>query len=334
MTCQSVRTWAFCVLALCAASSVNSVEANELVSWDVDSVFGAASSCDCGSGGSVGCCCSTWRVAVEGLMMRRDQMDSMPLIIDPGSGNTLLNANDLDLDYSGGLRLTASRQLNRRNDIELGFFYVDQLGASATVTAPGAEVLVYGATFGSDPISLGYDTNLYNYEANWRHSWGSGCVKTLIGFRGMELGEHLTITDAVSPPQLFLGDVNNHLIGGQMGIEAVLLKNRHCEIGGGLKCGVYHNSADFDAAFPQAGPGATFHGAADHTAFSGELWLGMNCHLTDSLSLRLGYQAMWLEGVAILPEQLDDLAVPLLGDLDMSGSPLYHGATLGLQLDW
>ncbi len=267
-------------------------------------------------------------------MMRRDQMDSVPLVIDQGSGNNLLNADDLSLDYSGGLRLAASRQINQRNDVELGFFYVDQLGASTTVATSGAEVLVYGATFGSDPIVLEYDTNLYNYEANLRHSWGGGRVRTLIGFRGMELGEDMTINDVVSPPHLLLGDVNNHLIGGQVGIDAVFLQNYHCEIGGGLKCGVYHNSADFDAAFPQAGPAATFHGAADHTAFSGELWLGMNCHLTDCLSLRLGYQAMWLEGVAVLPEQLDDLAVPLLGDLDMSGSPLYHGVTVGLQLDW
>ena len=61
---------------------------------------------------------------------------------------------------------------------------------------------------------------------------------------------------------------------------------------------------------------------------------GVNCQLTDHLALMLGYQTMWIEGVAVLPAQLDDLAVPLLGDLDMSGSPFYHGANLGLRLDW
>ena len=282
-----------------------------------------------------GCCrCPGWQFTVDGLALQREHMDAVPLVVDTGTGATLVNADDLSFGYREGLRLAAARDIGYRSDVEFEFFFVDQLSASTTVTAPGAELTVYGAPFGTAPIALGYGTDLYSFEANWRRAWGAGCIKTLIGFRMMELGENLTVTDALSPPQLFQGDIDNHLYGFQLGIEAAILRRGRWEIEGGLKCGIYDNSADFDAAFPQAGPAAVFKSAADHTTFAGELWLGVNYHLTDCLALRLGYQAMWIEGVAILPEQLDDIVVPILGELDMGGSPLYHGAILGVQLDW
>jgi hypothetical protein len=150
----------------------------------------------------------------------------------------------------------------------------------------------------------------------------------------MELDENMTVLDGVSPPELFLGDIDNHLIGFQVGVEGIIWESCRWQIEGGLKAGIYHNEADFDAAFPQAGPAAVFNAAADHTTFAGELWLGANYFVTNNLAVRLGYQAMWIEGVAILPEQLDDLAVPLVGSLDMGGSPFYHGFYFGAQLDF
>jgi hypothetical protein len=40
--------------------------------------------------------------------------------------------------------------------------------------------------------------------------------------------------------------------------------------------------------------------------------------------------------VALLPEQLDDLSVPILGmiDFNMGGNPVYHGANFGVELVW
>jgi len=282
-----------------------------------------------------GCWRPGWQFAVDALILRREHMDAVPLVVDTGSGATLLDADDIGLSHRGGLRLEASRQIiNSCNDIEFEFFFVDQWSALSTIADPGAELVMYGAAFGTDPITLGYGNDLYSFELNWRRALGAGRIKTLLGFRVMELDENMQVTDAVSPPELFLGDVDNHLIGFQVGIEGTLYQRCRLQIEGGLKTGIYHNDADFDAAFPQAGPAATFHAARDHTTFAGELWLGANYSVTDRLALRLGYQAMWIEGVAVLPEQLDDLAVPILGDLDMGGSPFYHGFYLGGQFDW
>ena len=225
-------------------------------------------------------------------------------------------------------------QIDCRHDIEFEFFYVDQWSDSESATGPGSQFTVYGASFGTSPIELGYGTDLYSFELNWRRAWGAGRIKSLIGFRLMELGENMTVSDAASPPLLFDGDIDNHLIGFQVGLEGIIWQSCRWQIEGGCKAGIYSNSADFVAKFPQAGPAAVFDAAGDYTTFSGELWLGANYSITQCLALRVGYQAQWIEGVAVLPEQLDDLAVPILGDLDMGGSPFYHGLYVGTQLDW
>jgi hypothetical protein len=287
-----------------------------------------------GKGGGAGCWRPCWQFSMDALIMRREHMDTVPLVVD-GAGATLLDADDIGLSHRGGMRLSAARQIiNCRNDIEFEFFFVDQWSALTTVDTPGAQVLVYGATFGTDPITVGYGNDLYSFELNWRRAWCSDRLKTLIGFRVMELDENMRIVDAGSPPDLFQGDVDNHLIGFQIGLEGTIYDGCRLQVEGGLKAGIYHNEADFDAAFPQAGQGAMFRAARDHTTFAGELWLGANYYVTDRLAVRAGYQAMWIEGVAVLPEQLDDLAVPILGDLDMGGSPFYHGWYFGAQFDW
>jgi hypothetical protein len=286
-----------------------------------------------GKGGS--CWCPCWRFTIDGLVMRREHMDTVPLVVDSATGATLLDADDIGLSHRGGLRLSAARQIfNPCNDIEFEFFWIDQWSAFATTDIPGAQITMYGANFGTSPLTLGYGNDLYSVELNWRRAWGYGRIKTLLGLRFMEIDENASVLDAGSLPPLFLGDIDNHLIGLQIGVEGILYQSCRWEIEGGCKMGVYANSADFDAAFPQAGPAATFHAADDHTSFAAELWLGANYCVTDRLSLRAGYQALWIEGVAVLPEQLDDLAVPLVGDLDMGGSPFYHGLYFGAQFDW
>jgi hypothetical protein len=261
-------------------------------------------------------------------------MDDVLLVVDTGSSATLLEADDLDLGTRGGLRLSAARDIGFLGDLELEFFTVDQMSASKSIAAPGAEMVVYGATFGTSPLDVKYSSDLYGVEANWRQSWFDGRVKTLIGYRQMKLGEEMAVTDAASPPRLFQAELDNRLRGWQVGLEAALLRRDQLEIDAGVKYGEYRNSASLDAAFPQAGPGAGFDADGKEDARSREVWLGLNYHMTDSLALRLGYQAMWLDGIAVIPEQLDDLAVPLRGRMDMDGKVFYQGVNLGARFDW
>ena len=66
----------------------------------------------------------------------------------------------------------------------------------------------------------------------------------------------------------------------------------------------------------------------------GELGFMANYRWTDRISLYGGYQLMWIEGVALAPEQLDTFTVAGGGPsgIAFGGSPFYHGANGGLQI--
>ena len=291
--------------------------------------------CSCYSHAAADCCCDPlWTATADVLVLRRDVIDDVPLVIDPGSGAVLYNSQDIDLDFQAAPRVSIARHLIGRHAIEFEFFGVNSLTDAATVATPGAQFTVYGATFGTAPINMRFDSSLYSYELNWKSSWFCDRVKMVAGFRWLELDDDATVQDAGSPPQLFVGSVDNNLFGFQWGIEGTLIKRRRLEIKAGWKGGVYSNTANFDAAFPQAGPAAVFQAGGKTTAYVGEVKIGLNYQLTNCLALRAGYQMMYIKGVALLPEQLDDLAAPLLGEAQMGGRPIYHGYHLGLQYDF
>ena len=70
-------------------------------------------------------------------------------------------------------------------------------------------------------------------------------------------------------------------------------------------------------------------------AFAGDVGVSVGRHITDRLSARLGYMALWIEGVALAPEQLDN-SDPSSGtaSLDNSGGVFYHGGFVGLEYLW
>jgi hypothetical protein len=258
-------------------------------------------------------------------------MDTVPLIFD-GGGGVLLSAGSLNPDLRAGARLAATMQLRNAMGIELEVFGINDWASTVTVSDPTATLPGFGGVApGAAPFNVDYGSELYSAELSWRLDWG-GRLTTLLGFRWINLHEDMLLTDAVSPPDLFIGDVNNNLYGLQLGVEAVVLRWMRLEIECGLKAGIYHNSADFYGAAPQAAQQVDVNDG--HVAFSGDVFLGANYYLTNWLALRAGYQVMWIEGVALLPEQADNVDLAVGGDLDMGGSPIYHGGYVGVYVLW
>ena len=81
--------------------------------------------------------------------------------------------------------------------------------------------------------------------------------------------------------------------------------------------------------------------ATDHAAFVGETGLRCKYQVTPRLSLRAGYEAIWLQGVALAPGQIpetyshdallpQDVYVQARG-INFSCGVFYHGATAGLE---
>ncbi len=274
---------------------------------------------------------SDWTVSFEALYMARYGMDSVPLVVDTGSGSVFLNADEFDDEFGPGFAVSLGHQISPNSHISATFLTLGQ-DVGTTISAPGAQYTVYGAAFGTDPIDVGYNSDLYSTELNYQHALGSTNLHAIVGVRWIRLIEELNVKDAASPPALNSVDAVNNLIGIQIGVQGTLLTYHGWSLDGAGKIGVFRNEASLNAAFPQAGPAAIFSAGGDQTSYVAEGQIDLRYDVSESLSLKAGYRAMWIDGIALIPEQLDDLAVPLLGQLDDNGSVFYSGFSLGASL--
>ena len=120
------------------------------------------------------------------------------------------------------------------------------------------------------------------------------------------------------------------MIGAQIGGEAKLLDFGMLSIDGVVKAAALYNSADstFDVTNFQTNFSAfTTVASKSRWAFLGEAELASTLQLTDWLAVSGGFQAMWLEGVALAPTPR---AQGNPYDLNMDGSLFYHGGFLRL----
>jgi hypothetical protein len=168
-------------------------------------------------------------------------------------------------------------------------------------------------------------------------------VEWFAGFRYIELGTDLDITAAAFPPPFTeTGDytihTTNRLFGGQIGGRIRRTVNHFgFELTG--KAGIYGNDADQSQSvidFPNFPLRPTTSARETNVAFEGELNLSGIFRLNDVWSLKAGYSVIWIEGLALAPDQLDfNLAASPSGNtLSSDGGLFIHGANVGLEARW
>ena len=163
------------------------------------------------------------------------------------------------------------------------------------------------------------------------------------GFRYIELGTDLNITAASFPPPFmetgaYTIHTTNRLFGGQIGGRVRRTVNHFgFELTG--KAGIYGNDADQNQSvtdFPNFPLRPTTTVQANNVAFEGELNLSGIFRINDVWSLKAGYSVIWIEGLALAPDQLDfNFAVSPSGNtLTSDGGMFIHGANVGLEARW
>jgi hypothetical protein len=142
-------------------------------------------------------------------------------------------------------------------------------------------------------------------------------------------------TRAGNYPPFWTTTTANNLYGAQIGIQAKLLEFERFSIDGQVKAGLFDNHATQSTVvsmrkelFPS---GAT----TDHLAFVGEIGLQLKYRLTPALAVKIGYEALWLAGVALAPGQIQQThttqtSVTALG-VDCGSQVLFQGATAGME---
>ncbi len=300
------------------------------------------------------CLCYRWQVWANGLFLTRSSANNIPLGFgnaqDP-KGSEIYGTNDMEFGNAWGPSVGVYYALNACNSIGFEYYGIDGWSSSGTIAGNISvqfpsfpylpEQIIQGdPTTGYGIGSFQYNSRLYNAEVNLRHkSAHVDWLTFLAGFRWMELSEDFNgvfATGNTTPN--FAIDVNNHLYGGQLGAVANVVCTENWTVDTWLKAGLLANYADQDTSedFTSAGGGTTHVSASGSSAaFTGDMGITVGRRITDNLTLRAGYTLLWLEGVALAPEQLDasDPASGIAG-LDQNGGVFYHGGFAGLEFLW
>jgi hypothetical protein len=298
-----------------------------------------------------GTLCPCTYVWAEGLILSRDnQSDDQPLALDLNTNDVLLGTDDLDFDWTGGLRLGYGTRVCDCLSVELGYLGAYDLSASDGVELAGGLMLpgVLGVQvnnfFGADTADVEYESDLHSLEANlvccsccYDGGCGGRSWEWLAGLRFISFDEEfgITLIDPLESTTVYSVDTDNDLFGPQIGARTRHIRGRwNWEATG--KAGMYVNHMEQHQAPIVDFPNFVFRtrrgGADTDVAFVSDLNFSIIYQLSRVWGLRTGYNLIWLEGVALAPDQLDFTNTLASGrGLDDDGGVLLHGVNIGLE---
>jgi hypothetical protein len=229
------------------------------------------------------------------------------------------------------------------------------------------------SNFGQPPNNNGFDYNdfvsirefsqLQSAELNLRYTMPMlhECLtaKLILGLRYMCVNEQFDYyshsnVPVISPriPTILGSSVSlttltkNDLFGPQIGGEFYFYAYPQCWIDLGIKGALCDNRAlqdtngnlvfGINSNAPVISSLANSRGR-DATAFVGDLDVELVWQLTCHLTTRIGYQAIWVNNLALATRNFDPSASLLLNgppQIDTIGRAVYHGPHIGLEVDW
>ncbi|MSR56892.1 MAG: hypothetical protein EXS05_04380 [Planctomycetaceae bacterium] len=264
----------------------------------------------------------------------------------PPNSKAVLNSSDAGLTdmYRPGALLTLGKRFDQVSAFELTFFGFNEWEGSAQATGngdlslPGTLALNTQDFIFANRIKFDYNSSLYNVEANYTQTI-AGLI-LLSGFRYLRLNESFDINSYVAnfnQSSDYLVRAKNNLIGGQIGLG---FSNQWDRLTVDLlgKFGVYANVAEQNTLMKDLNNTFIRRNFQDHTtavSVLGEAQLNLSYRVFDWLSIRGGYRFMWINNLALAPNQLNFSIDPGSGQSVDAHDYLYiHGMNVGLEARW
>jgi hypothetical protein len=307
------------------------------------------------------------------VLVERVPADTKFLSVPTTPSTPALNSTDLNQGYAPGMRLGLDYHVDSSHDLLLSFFYIGTWDSIKSVgpdnplnwlemKAPGA--FFQTQDFAYQSMTWDYSTQLYNAELNAQKKV-SDRITLLVGFRWLQLRENLqgTIppadtfqpdwkplnwtlnqvagftngTPAPAYPPFWNTSTANNLYGFQVGAEGKIFERGRFSINGLIKGGSYLNHASELTGVSLAKTVYESGASANRAAFVGEGGLQCKYQVTRAITLKLGYEVLWLAGVALAPGQIREtyiITAPTgvyTHDVNSASNVLFHGVTAGLE---
>ena len=297
----------------------------------------------------------------DALFWGRDNQAAGRALITPvGDGVPLLTARDAQFPFSEGVRAFYGQRQPDERGWEIGYFGVYGQAAAASVGAPGTQqFLQYPEPIGEvltadgELASLNYTSVINSAEANvfrtsteWRTPSGAWrTVDWLLGFRyvGVEESADLNVICCLEETGAYQAvsyhaRTRNNMFGAQIGNRTRWTWERWA-LEGWAKAGILGNAQEqiqlplIDyTGFEQRPALSTTEGAV---SFIGDINLSAVYRLTDVWGIRAGYNLIWIDGLALAPNQFAFGNTAGAGTALVSGGGIFmQGANLGLEARW
>ncbi len=277
-----------------------------------------------------------WMVSVDALWLERDVGSSIFL----GSTQTeAMFSDDYPLSLQPGVRLQVGAHLNDRTAVEATYWGLQQWSTGDTIIGsvaggnpaiPNPNLMMANTSF--DAMTYNYGSRVDNVEINERLLLPSfnpfGELTWLWGFRYFRLADNFTLSglDVNGDYENVTTATTNNLVGLQIGARWARGWNRLEFITEG-KVGLMANF--YTQNWSDSGTGLTTASASQSgTDFAAllEVSLTLRYHLNQYFALQAAYQAYWVSGLALGPQQLIAW--------DHSGNIGLDGFSVGLQTTW
>ncbi|MEI8374826.1 MAG: hypothetical protein WCJ35_18535 [Planctomycetota bacterium] len=285
-----------------------------------------------------------WKVKAGILFLQRGGLPSQDLARGLGSApNPVVDADQFGFGFEGGPDLTIVHHGDAA-DIEFRWFQVHD--STAETPTINSESMGFGFPFrwllgvtGPDGVDLSarYISQLTSFELNLKRPI-TDRITVFGGFRYVEFDELLSYSATPvgdNHPVPLNAQSFNNLYGFQIGSDITVLDRGPFQLLATGKAGIYANSAR-NRAGGNGDPDFTDFASTSHAAFVGEIGLNGSYQITPRLAARIGYQVMWLDGVALASKQqpcldpahdVEDFGSP---SVDTGGTAFYHGVLGGL----
>ncbi len=261
---------------------------------------------------------------------------------------------DIDFRYFGVSRATADTGPLTGTHSETYYYVVESsvygrfgldLGRPNPLTAPPVPPAVYAPSpqLYAFVVETPYESRaavvswLQSFELNLRREVYPN-VALLAGFRYVEFNEQWMLRQ-YAPEELIGIDsfTRNSLFGFQIGSEALLFSLNRFKLESALKAGIYGNAASgVETTIAQTNQFSFWYSRdalRGAVAFVGDINVSAAWQLTRNMSIRGGYQLLWLAGVATATDQLRQFDESTFAT-NTAGSVFFHGAMVGLEYGW
>lgn len=295
----------------------------------------------------------------EALFWQRDnQAFNRPLGVTVGDGATVLETNDLQFPVAAGVRTFYGQRSPEDGGWEVGYFGVyGQTATNTQGTIPPnfvqlPEPLGGNLTEDGEFLTGKYssvlnsaEVNLFATDSDWIDDpAGWATLDWLAGFRYVGVEEDASlITDCCEMGGQYLvvpyrARTRNNMFGGQLGVRGRRAWDRWA-VEGWAKAALMGVAQEqiqdplFDYTGFQQRPALSRSGG--EVGFVGDLTMSAVYRITDVWGIRAGYSLLWLDGLALAPDQFDFATDAGAGtQLVNSSGIFYHGANLGLEARW